>query len=518
MLRVSMFDLQCNSLPIDRRSAALGLGATAVGTMLPTGPSRAATQAAIGISALPPGLGNPLSSLGFPALSVWPAVFDTLVQVDANGDLTPMLALNWEVEDDTTWRLDLRPGVSFSNGEPCDAAAVAGTFDILQTPQGQAQAVFRDARSVKQAEVVDATTVRLHTYEPDAALPGKLTGVRILPPEYFASLGFDGFARAPVGSGPFRAELWDQRRVDLVPNPRAWRTPSLTRLSLLPIPGNDSRLQALLSGGIDIALNINPDDGATVEAYGGRTLTTSRAAVLVLQFILERESPLQDARVREALNLAVNRSQIIDYILAGMTEPATQLAVKEAFGFAPDLAPFSYNLDRAKQLMQEAGVAEGFRLPMFMTLGSSPNDTIVFQQVAADLAQINVDLVIEPIPLGRFTRFLYQGEWGDALGFAFHYGSMPSLDSTVGLRFNSCLWPTPWVCDRDIADVVRQSDRTFDVAERERLLQDVQRRLRGDMPCLALHETRFQNGLSQRIKTFDAPFGLIDYATLSVHA
>lgn len=501
---------------LSRRSATALIGAAAAGTVTCPVVARRGGQTVIGISALPPGLGNPLSSLGFPPLSVWPSVFDTLVQVDAAGDQVPMLALSWEPEDERTWRLDLRPDVLFSNGERCDARAVAGTFDILKSSEGQAQAVYRDAQSVARAEVVESNTVRLHTTVPDAALPGKLTGIRILPPDYFASRGFDGFARAPVGSGPFQAEAWDQRRIDLVPNANAWRAPQLDNLSILPIPGNDSRLQALLSGGIDIALNINPEDGVTVESYGGRTMTTSRAAVLVLQFILERESPLQDARVREALNLAVNRQQIVQFILAGTTEPASQLAVKEAFGFDPLLEALPHDLDRAKQLMQEAGLADGFRLPMLMTLGSSPNDTIVFQQVAADLAQINVDLVIEPIPLGRFTRFLYQGEWGDALAFAFHYGSMPSLDSTVGLRFNSCLWPIPWVCDEDIAEKVRESDQMFDVTAREDLLQQVQRQLRADLPCLMLHETRFQNGLGARVDQFDAPFGLIDYATLSV--
>lgn len=474
--------------------------------------------ATVGISALPPGLGNPLSSLGFPPLGIWPAVFDTLVQVNAAGEQVPMLALNWEPEDDTTWRLNLRPGVLFSNGEPCDATAVAGTFDILQTPQGQAQAVYRDAQSIERAEAVNATTVRLHTKAPDAALPGKLTGIRILPPEYFSSKGFDGFARAPIGSGPFMATAWDQRRIDLAPNPIAWRPPQLERLTILPIPGADSRLQALLSGGIDVALNINPEDGAVVESYGGRTYTTSRAAVLVIQFILERESPLNDPRVREALNLAVDRNRIIEFILAGTTEPASQLAVKEAFGFDPSLDTMPTDLNRATQLMQEAGLADGFRLPMFMTLGSSPNDTAVFSQVAADLARINVDLVIETVPLGRFVRFLYQGDWGDALAFAFHYGSMPSLESTIGLRFNSCLWPIPWVCDEPIAELVRQSDQIFDPGERERLLRQAQQRLRADMPCLALHETRFQNGLGPHIETFDAPFGLIDYASLSLRA
>jgi len=505
-----------NRTSISRRQATLSLAAASIASLTSRSPQARGGSVKIGISALPPGLGNPLSSLGFPALSVWPAVFDTLIQVNASGDLVPSLALSWEPEGEQSWLIRLRPGVQFSNGEHCDAQAVAATFDVLNSPEGRTQAVYRDAKTVARADVIDPLTVRLHTATPDAALPGKLTGIRILPPVYFAETGFSDFARAPIGTGPFMAERWDQRSVELVPNPLAWRPPALDRLSIVPVPGAVGRLQALLSGGVDIAMNINPEDGAVVEAAGGRTKTTARAAVLALQFILEKESPLTDARVRRALNLAVNRRQITEYILAGATEPATQLAVPEAFGYATGLPIMEHDLEQAQSLMAEAGYENGFRLPMTMTLGSSPNDTAVFQQVAADLARIGVELVIKTIPLAQFSRFLYDGDWGDALAFAFHYGSMPSLDSTIGLRFNSCLWPVPWVCDPTISDLVLASDQTFDQAKREQLLQDIQRRLMTDLPCLILHETRFQNGLSGKIAQFDAPFGLIDYATLSV--
>nr|NKB45731.1 hypothetical protein [Alphaproteobacteria bacterium] len=373
-------------LSMSRRQASLAIAAVPVASLASRSVRARGGSVKIGISALPPGLGNPLSSLGFPALSVWPAVFDTLIQVDASGDLVSSLALSWEAEDEQSWLISLRPDVQFSNGEICDAQAVASTFDVLSSPVGQTQAVYRDAKTVRRAEVVDPLTVRLHTVTPDAALPGKLTGIRILPPAYFAELGFSDFSRAPIGTGPFMAKRWDQRSVELVPNPLAWRPPALDRLSILPVPGAVGRLQALLSGGVDIAMNINPEDGATVEAFGGRTKTTSRAAVLALQFILERESPLTDARVRRALNLAVDRSQITKHILAGATVPATQLAVSEAFGYAPGLPPLEHDLEQARQLMSDAGYKNGFRLPMTMTLGSSPNDTAVFQQVAADLA------------------------------------------------------------------------------------------------------------------------------------
>jgi peptide/nickel transport system substrate-binding protein len=501
---------------ISRRGFAAGSAVLASGVA--SHRARAAGAATIGIQALPPGLGNPLSSNGFPPLHVFPAVFDALIEVTADGTYAPALALAWEAEDETAWRIDLRPDVQFSNGELCDARAVAATFDILNTPEGRTQAVYRDARTVGRAEVIDDLTVRLHTSTPDAALPGKLCGIRILPPEHFAARGFAAFAREPVGTGPFRATRWDQRRIDLVPNPNAWRPPQVDSLSLIPIPEEVARLQALLSGGVDVALSINPEDGPLVESAGGRTITTSRAAVLALQYILERPSPLQDARVRQALSLAVNRNAIVQVILVGTTEPATQLTVKEAFGYAPGLPPFAYNPERAKELMSDAGYASGFRLPMSMFSGSSPNDTAVYQQVAVDLARIGVELVITTIPLAQFTRLLYDGDWGDALAFSFHYGSMPSLDSTIGLRFNSCLWPEPWICDPAVADQILESDRTFDPAARRALLQDIQRKLHADLPCLPLHETRFQNGLGPRVAQFSAPFGLIDYAALRMVA
>jgi len=153
-----------------------------------------------------------------------------------------------------------------------------------------------------------------------------------------------------------------------------------------------------------------------------------------------------------------------------------------------------------------------------MISGSSPNDTAVYQQVAVDLARIGVELVITTIPLAQFTRLLYDGDWGDALAFSFHYGSMPSLDSTIGLRFNSCLWPEPWICDPAVADQILESDRIFDPAARRALLQDIHRKLHADLPCLPLHETRFQNGLGPRVAQFSAPFGLIDYAALRMVA
>lgn len=476
---------------------------------------RGADKLTIGVAALPPGLGNPHSSGGFPALFVWPAVFDTLIGVDAEGKPMPMLALEWKPEPPLRWRLTLRSGVAFSNREPFDAAAAAFTINELISPEGRAQAAYRDAQTIASATALDEKTLIIETRAPDASLPGKLAGIRMLPPRYFAQMGRAGFAAKPVGTGPFTVSQWRGDRIDLVGNPNAWRSPITKQLSFLPIPEAASRVQALLSGAIDIALNVNPEDRAVIEGAGMRTVLTSRAAILVLQFILERESPLRDPRVRRAISLAVDRGQITQTLLADITEPASQFTVPRALGHDPALRPFSTDRAAARALMKEAGFERGFRLPMVMALGSSPNDTSVFQQVAADLAEIGIEMIVRPVPLAQFNRVLFEGQWGDSLAFAFHYGSLPSLESTVALRYASCGWSKPYVCDRAVSAMIEQADATFDTGERRAMLQVIQRKLVDDLPAVALHETRFVDGLGPRVARFEAPFGMIDYATLA---
>lgn len=469
----------------------------------------------IGIAALPPGLGNPHSAAGFPALFVWPAVFDTLVTINGEGKLVPALATEWTAEPPLRWRLQLRTGVAFSNGEPFDAEAVAYTINDLVSAEGRAQAAFRDARTIASASVLDMQTVLIETHVPDASLPGKLAGIRMLPPRYHAQAGGVAFAVKPIGTGPFVVSQWRGDRIDLLKNANAWRPAAIDRLSFLPIPEAASRVQALLSGAIDIALNVNPEDRAVIEAAGLRTVLTSRAAILVLQFILERESPLRDPRVRKAINLAVDRVQITQVLLAGIAEPATQFTVPQALGFDPASPPLIVDRDAARALMKDAGYERGFTLPMAMALGSSPNDTSVFQQVAADLAQIGIDMIVRPVPLAQFNRLLFEGQWGDSLAFAFHYGSLPSLESTVALRYASCAWNKPYVCDRETSAMIERADATFDIDQRRTLLQAIQRRLLQELPALPLNETRFVDGLGARVTRFDAPFGMIDYASLA---
>ena len=177
----------------------------------------------------------PLQATGFPPYAVHPAQFDALTELDPQAKLAPALAQSWKAETPTTWLFDLRPGVRFSNGEPCDAAAVAATIGYLLSADGRRASAYREVQNVVRAEVRGPLQVAITTDRPDVMLPNKLVSIKILPRLYFQKVGASGFNRAPVGTGPFTEKSRSPVRVELVRNPNAWRPARVDELVICRI-------------------------------------------------------------------------------------------------------------------------------------------------------------------------------------------------------------------------------------------------------------------------------------------
>ncbi|TMR26195.1 hypothetical protein ETD85_43350 [Nonomuraea zeae] len=187
-------------------------------------------------------------------------VFDTLTVRDASDKLTGGLAERWESEDDKTWRFHLRRNVTFHNGEPCDAAAVAYSIQRLIDPATQSPIV--ELRLVTGAKVIDPHTVDLVTKEPDPILPAELSlfGGVIVPPKHIKEQGVQAFAEHPVGTGPFTFEQWQRdSQITLKANPSYWNgKPAVGRLTFKVMPDPSSSLAALQSGELDIVTGLTP--------------------------------------------------------------------------------------------------------------------------------------------------------------------------------------------------------------------------------------------------------------------
>ena len=474
-----------------------------------------AQTARIGVVSLPPNKGNPFrSSAVFSTLSLG-ALFEPLVQFDNARVLSPFLAESWAQDGPTTWTVQLKSGLVFSNGEPLDAEAVAATLNYLTSDDAQGASVARDVRSIEKATAIGELSLTITTKWPDAALPRYLATVSIVEPDLWASLGPDGFASDPVGSGPFLVDEWTSAEIRLSRNDLSWRAPKLEGLEIIELREGTSRLQGLLTGRIDVAVQINPEDEALIERAGGQMILREPIDVITLTYAIGEGHPVDDLRVRRALNLALNREAIVEVLLGGHTSAASQPAVTGVLGYNPDIPAFSYDPNQARALLAEAGYPDGFELTAEVIIGSNVNDAAVYQQMAADLAAVGVTLKISSIPTTQMVRVILEGEWrGNA--FSQIFGAWPAFDALRSIRMHSCDWPKPWFCDPALTPLYESARTAPTLTERTALTSELVRSYRELETALYLYEIPLFDGISERVTNYEIWPGRIDYASLMV--
>ncbi|MBL8631056.1 MAG: hypothetical protein JNM81_15590, partial [Rhodospirillaceae bacterium] len=405
----------------------------------------------VGMTAMPPSLFNPFANTGLPYVYMWSAVFDGLTFIDENGDVQPWLATSWENVDPLTWRFDLRRDVVFSDGAPFTSESVVAVAELLTGPAATKEVVARMMSFLDHARAIDDYTVEIKTKTPVPLLPRFLPQFYAVQPKQLKALGLDGFAKAPIATGPFAVTRIDANKVVFKPHTQSWRKPQVDGLEVVINAEASARKQAVLSGRLDIALNLGPEETAGIVAAGGKDVVWRDAAIWAYQFAGSKDNPFgiapfKDIRVREALNLAIDRKAIIDALLAGRTIAATQPAPPGVYGFNPDLPPIPYDPDKAKRLLAAAGYPNGFKFVMEATVGSGPSDAALHQTVAQYLAAVGVKAEVRAISSNQLIRNVVEGGWTSD-SFGLYYNHEPTADALRGLDTQSCLWHHAWYCN-----------------------------------------------------------------------
>ena len=489
------------TIRIARRSAlalaALPLAAPAVArAQAPAGELRVA------VWDLPPSRGNPFGARSVPSIFVWDALFDPLVRIGETGEAEPALALSWQAEEPTRWRFRLRPGAVFSNATACDAEAVAATFAFLTSDAGRRSAVGSELREIASVRVVDATTLDILTSVPDPVLPNKLGLAYIVEPRIWAQ-GADVFAASPVGTGPFQVEAWSPTQVVMTANPRAFRLSRLARLVVLGLPERPSRLQALQSGQVQVALGLSPDNIGALRQARMEVLATPAPQVMSLGFVTEGRpnSPLRDVRVRQALNLAVDRAGMARELLAGLAQPAGQGGTRAAFGYHPTLGPMPTDKPRARALLREAGFPNGFAMVAEITVDAFPSDSEIYQQMAMDLQEVGVRCELRVIRFPEWLRKFQANSWdGDAFGIS--WNTAPYMDTIRPYTYMSCMKRPPHFCDPEVMPLIEQAMTDFDRERRRATLHRLHEMTRERPPAIFLVEQVDVTGVSPRVRGF----------------
>ena len=457
------------------------------------------------------------------------AAYDSLVEWDRNLNLKPALAESWRIAaDQKSITFNLRRGVRFHNGKEVDAGDVKYSVELmLNPPLPGSIATVGQVPAFEGVDVVSKYVARLRLKARDARVFGFLAWGRYSPIVPAGLYDQINVSRAAIGTGPYRMVGFDPNdKVEYVRNTRFWKQglPYMEGMTLKTLPDEQARIAALRAGAIDGA-TLTTDGASSFRNDNGFTvLRGGTAAFRELQFTIKGDpKPWHDIRVRQAVNLAINRQAIINTVYAGNGNfsgivppgygpwPLTQAELKQKYQKA--------DLPRARQLMNQAGQSRGFSVKL-----STFSTPLEFQQMAAviksQLQAINIEVEIVAQEPGTFgaNNGIGNFEWdltargmrGDVDGYLNEYNpAIPSYRAWYPLWKNVKIWR-----------LVGNGKIILDQAKRLPLYKQAQVLLQSELPQIGLIQVNKYQVVRRRVQGMYVAFsdfntGLRDSVWLS---
>jgi peptide/nickel transport system substrate-binding protein len=340
-------------------------------------------------------------------------IYDFLIEMDAEGKYGPGLATDWALSDDSmSFTITLREGVKFHDGSDFSSEDVKFTLELFASKDSYQSDQNILERYIKSIDTPDDSTVVLNFTEPcsqfEYILCSNATGAgTVLPSDYYQEQGAEGFAKAPIGTGAFRFVRYEAGVEALYErNENYWKElPKIKMLSIRQYAEESTRVAELQVGNIDFA----PISGTNISAFDGNDDVRIAQVPYMTDLGLfisgahdDTGAATQDARVREALSLAIHRDEIVDAIFEG-----NAVAAGGIWGFFPFTEGFDetrdaaveYHPERAKALLKEAGYPDRFARPV-VKLHLIPGGVYsedVAQAIAASWADIGIQAEIVSI-------------------------------------------------------------------------------------------------------------------------
>lgn len=382
--------------------------ATAVAPSGPTGKLTVAVAQPL-ISSMDTGSGNSAQSLQFQ----WPA-FDALTWISSDGKLNPGLAKSWRSVDDKTWEFTLGD-YKFQNGRAVEAQDVLDTFTRSADPDKKlvARTIFT-GNGFDKWTAPDGKTVRISTTAPNPIVPNVLQLVMILPMKEVNQMGdVEFFRNSPIGTGGYKVVSSDfTTSLKFTSMGKDWvaprGVPAFKDLEIKILPEVSSRVAALRSGDIDLALALTTDQVPALEQNGFKIFQTGGTSTA--HFSLDMFSgPMTNLKVRQAMNYAVDKDAVAKVFYGGKARVDTgQLIGPSVLGYNTTLQPYPFDREKAKQMLAEAGYPTGFTTKL-TTLTTATINKDLAQIVADNLRDVGITVQIEVKEAAIWTQDYFGG-------------------------------------------------------------------------------------------------------------
>jgi peptide/nickel transport system substrate-binding protein len=349
-----------------------------------------------------------------------------------DGSIQPNLAVDAELsEDGLLWTIKLREGVTFHDGTPFNSEAVKANLERILDPEQAITFRFLVAR-ITDIETPDEHTVVLHTATPFAPMLAHLThsSIGMISPKALAEMSDEELADHPVGTGPFTLTEWVKgEKIVLTKNPNYWgEPPTVDGIEFMAVREDGARMVLVESGAADVAVRVPAEDVPRLEALPGVKIDrTVSVRTIYIGFNVLKE-PFHDVRVRQALNHAVDKDAIVDFILGGQARVSDAPIAPNIFGYT-SVGPYEYDPDQARKLLAEAGYPDGFKTTFVHPTGRYVQDARIADAVRSQLAEVGVQADLNTMEWAQYLAFtrqppeetqveIYMLGWGTVTGDA----------------------------------------------------------------------------------------------------
>jgi len=384
-------------------------------------------------------------------------IAETLIEIDpADGSITPRLATAWEQVDELTWNFTLREGVTFHDGAEFNADAAVTAINRTLNPSQDCEIRLKFFGNINvMPTALDATTLEIKTDTPQPILPTLMGTMVIASPNTQAEKG----TLNPVGTGPYKFGKWDAGQEIVLERfdgywgdqPEAdgarfiWRTESAVRAAMVK------------TGEADIAPNIALQDATDEETdFSYFNSETSRLRIDMTQ------APLDDLRIRQAMNYAIDRDALIGSLFSADVVPMTQIVVPSINGHNPALKPWPFDQAKARELIAAAkadGVPVDKEIVVLGRIGMYPNATEVAEAMSAMLAEVGLNVKLSMIEVAEWIDIFtkpYAEDRGAVLQASQHDNNNGDAVFSVFFKY-ACEGPQSTMCDEEVDNGITEA-------------------------------------------------------------
>ena len=420
-------------------------------------------------------------------------LYDPLVQLDDQLNIVPSLAESWEVSTDgTEYIFHLRQGVTFHNGDPFTADDVVATWEY---GKDATTSKWPDRYTIaKTVEKIDDFTVKVTTDGPKPLMLITMWDFwSIIPKKYMDSVGVAGFEAHPVGTGPFEFVEWVKGdHITYKANPNYWQAglPKAATLTFRFIPDSATRVAAIQTDEIDIVTRLTAEESQSLQTVQG--VKTSEHSLSRIYYIAFNNlttglgQPTIDPKVRQAMNYAVDVDGILKALFAGFGKRATGFVATGELGYG-NVQPFAYDSAKAKQLLTEAGYANGFTMDMACPAGAYSSFEEVCQAIVGNLKDVGITINLNIMESGQYWDLeakkqlppLFGDAWQDPSGEAYNrlFGALGGNDASYSS------WSDP-----QIDSLLKSISTEVDATKRKALYEQLQTYMQENPPFIYLYE------------------------------